>query len=327
MHFPRVRSKSLFLPWLVAVQMLWAASLSLASETAPTKRIGCTPFELSFHTASITAVLKGVKPGACSSTTDDYSQIGSIAKGIHSLTFFFKGDPLGYPMSLDASDLKSEGFSPVNVFAIKEFAILPKQGKSKRNLVRLEHLQEHLRGDRQHPEHVVNDFDDYLLRGLPEDEINTAQFQFELYYPGVTAIFHGLATGVFPLQYGVDSLSFLFPHTEEEFKFQPTGTLYKSDWKFDLMSPDQHHMLLLQSHYGPYHIVSVERLKQYLTGYHGPDYEIDWTFPESGLDSVLSEGSWLDSDLISFDATCCGTRESLIYRLGSVEGPKPRIDQ
>ena len=35
------------------------------------------------------------------------------------------------------------------------------------------------------------------------------------------------------------------------------GTVYFSDWEFDVISPDGRHVLLMQSHYGPYHIDGV----------------------------------------------------------------------
>jgi hypothetical protein len=78
---------------------------------------------------------------------------------------------------------------------------------------------------------------------------------------------------------------------------------------------------LLQDHYGPYHIISFADLAQYLERHNEPDYLVDWQFPESNADAVLSQGRWLADDMIAFSAECCGTVATLVYRLGSDRGP------
>jgi hypothetical protein len=78
---------------------------------------------------------------------------------------------------------------------------------------------------------------------------------------------------------------------------------------------------LLQDHYGPYHIVSFAHLAQYLEGHKAPDYLVDWKFPGSDVDAVLSQGRWLADDVIAFSAHCCGTTAELVYTLGSGKGP------
>ena len=296
---------------------------SFAAEQVPPSIIGGIPFRLSFHGPGVTAVFEGEQGRPTPFTARRYVRASHIEKSIRSLTFFFEGDSRGYPLLLEKDQSSPNSYWPLNVFAVKGFVILPQQMESERPLVRLEHLKQYLLGQRTDADKMIEHLKDYLMRGDPPDDIETVPYTLELYSAEATAVFRGSVTGGFPLQFGTDALSFIFPGSLEELVFHPKGVVYGSDWEFDVISPDGRHVLLIQSHYGPYHIVSVDRLRGYLAGDLGPNYEIDWKFPNSTADSVLSEGGWWSTHLVVFHATCCGTTERLVYELDNSKGPVP----
>jgi hypothetical protein len=224
---------------------------------------------------------------------------------------------------LEKDQSSPNSYWPLNVFAVKDFVILPQQMKSERPLVRLEHLKQYLLGQRTDADKMIEHLKNYLLRSNLADDIETVPYTLELYSAEATAVFRGSGTGGFPLQFGTDALSFIFPGSLEAVVFHPKSAVYGSDWEFDVISPDGRHVLLIQSHYGPYHIVSVDRLRGYLVGDLGPNYEIDWEFPNSTADAVLSDGGWWSTHLVVFHATCCGTTERLVYELDNSKGPVP----
>ncbi|HLA77365.1 MAG TPA: hypothetical protein VJU18_07290, partial [Vicinamibacteria bacterium] len=73
-----------------------------------------------------------------------------------------------------------------------------------------------------------------------------------------------------PLHFGVAELWFEFRGTPStpgnKVLFRPAGTLFFSDWTFDIFSPDGAVVVLLQDHYGPFHVVRARILEKYLTG-------------------------------------------------------------
>jgi len=315
-----LRGKSLALLGLLLFQYHWGITLGRAEEANSGSPTDCVSFELSIHKAGVTAVFNGKR------CTDRDHNVGldprtdSIAKGVHSLTLFFEGDSQGYPIPLQDIAIGSSGFSPLNVFAIDGFAVFPQKARSHWAIVDLGRLREYLRGQKPEPDQIVDDLQHYISSGLSESGLKPVEFTLRLHYPLATAVFHGYAAGTLPLSSGTESLFFLLPNTDEALRFRPTGTLYPSDWTFDLISPDHNHLLLLQDHYGPYHIISFAYLAQYLDGHGEPDYLVDWQFAESNADAVLSQGRWLMNDMISFSADCCGTTAVLVYKLSSDEG-------
>jgi len=296
---------------------------SFATEQAPPSIIGGIPFRLSLHGPGVTAVFEGEQGRPTPFTARRYVRASPIEKSIRSLTFFFEGDSRGYPLSLEKDQSSPNSYWPLNVFAVKDFVILPQQMKSERPLVRLEHLKQYLLGQRTDADKMIEHLKNYLLRSNLADDIETVPYTLELYSAEATAVFRGSGTGGFPLQFGTDALSFIFPGSLEAVVFHPKSAVYGSDWEFDVISPDGRHVLLIQSHYGPYHIVSVDRLRGYLVGDLGPNYEIDWEFPNSTADAVLSDGGWWSTHLVVFHATCCGTTERLVYELDNSKGPVP----
>lgn len=82
--------------------------------------------------------------------------------------------------------------------------------------------------------------------------------------------------------------------------FRPSGSLYFSDWRFDVLSPDEAHVLLLQDRYGPYHVVRVDALPDYLRGAE-PAHSFGYANPEGS--AWVHEGArWLDSKTVTYRA-------------------------
>jgi hypothetical protein len=306
---------------LAALLLLQTAPHSSASEQAPPSIIGGIPFRLSLHGPGVTAVFEGEQGRPTPFTARRYVRASPIEKSIRSLTFFFEGDSGGYPLALEKDQSSPNSYWPLNVFAVKGFVILPQQNEDQRLLVGIGHLREYLLGQRTDADKMIEHLKDYLLRGDTPNNIETVPYTLELYSAEATAVFRGSVTGGFPLQFGTEMLSFTFPSSLDEFEFRPKGAVYHSDWEFDVISPDGRHVLLMQSHYGPYHIISVDRLRGYLVGDLAPNYEIDWKFPNSSAAAVLSNGGWWSTHLVVFNATCCGTTERLVYELGNSAGP------
>lgn len=101
--------------------------------------------------------------------------------------------------------------------------------------------------------------------------------------------------------------------------FQPTGSLYFSDWRFDILSPDQAHVLLLQDRYGPYHVVRVEALAEYLQGAE-PAHSFGYANPE-GSAWIHEAGRWIDSKTVAYRAGLT-TQQDFEFWLGA-EAPEP----
>ena len=305
----------------VTLLLLQPTLHGFATEQAPSSIIGGMPFRLSLHGPGVTAIFEGEQGRPTPFTARRYVRASPIEKSIRSLTFFFAGDSQGYPLVLEKNQSSPNNYWPLNVFAVNGFVILPQQNEDQRLLVGLRYLKEYLLGQRADADKMIEHLRDYLLRGDPADNIETVLYTLELYSAEVTAVFRGSVTGGLPLQFGTDMLSFTFPGGLEELAFHPNGAVYGSDWEFDVISPDGRHVLLTQGHYGPYHVVSVDRLRGYLVGDFEPNYEIGWEFPNSSAAAVLSDGGWWSTHLVVFNAACCGTTQRLIYELGNSGGP------
>jgi len=117
---------------------------------------------------------------------------------------------------------------------------------------------------------------------------------------GVVAEFLGeKVPGGVSERYGVSGLRFVFEDGSKK-SFNPRGQLYFSDWRFDVASPDGANVLLLQDHYGPYHVVSVSRLGEYLNGAE-PDWEFGYKNPE-GSAWVHEFGRWTSATTVAYRA-------------------------
>jgi hypothetical protein len=145
----------------------------------------------------------------------------------------------------------------------------------------------------------------------------------------VTAHFGGdPVEGESPLKYGVTDLSFTFADDQRVYRFRPQGELFFSDWSFDVFSPDGVHVLLLQDHYGPYHVVEVLNLKAYLEGEAEPDFVVSADIldnpPPSGAAAVHHDARWISPDTFQFQFTCCGetqTRRAFVKTFALPMGP------
>jgi hypothetical protein len=136
---------------------------------------------------------------------------------------------------------------------------------------------------------------------------------------GLTAHFGGRKSPVevdAPLEYNVEALWFTFEGDWRSYVFKPTGELFFTDWSFDLFSPDGAHVLLPQSHYGPYHVVATDRLKNYLIGCVKPNYVVTKRGRRIDPATVHSDGHWISAREIQFTVACCESSETLTYRLG-----------
>ena len=118
-----------------------------------------------------------------------------------------------------------------------------------------------------------------------------------------------------PLEYAVEALWFTFEGEQRLYVFKPKGELFFTDWSFDLFSPDGAHVLLPQSHYGPYHVVASNRLKNYLIARAKPDYIVTKRGGRSDPAMVHSGGHWISAREIQFTVACCGSSETLTYPL------------
>ncbi|WP_069472927.1 hypothetical protein [Candidatus Marithrix sp. Canyon 246] len=123
-----------------------------------------------------------------------------------------------------------------------------------------------------------------------------------------------LETSDMPLTFGVHKLYFEFPKTKEKLAFNPRGQLFFSDWSFNIFSPDYRFVVLLQDHYGPYHIIPISNLQDYLAG-KNPQFEIVEA-SNGKVSAVHGEINWLSIDTIEFSAWCCGGSYTVIHKIG-----------
>ena len=108
-----------------------------------------------------------------------------------------------------------------------------------------------------------------------------------------------------PLTFGVQKLVFEFSATKERIEFKPQGELFFSSWSFNIFSPDFRFVVLLQDHYGPYHIIPIDNLRDYLSGKNTQFEIVDGRIPD-GSGAIHGEILWLTDDSIKFSACCCG---------------------
>ncbi len=96
--------------------------------------------------------------------------------------------------------------------------------------------------------------------------------------------------------------------------FRPAGSVQFSDWTFDIASPDQGHVLLVQDHYGPYHLVSISNLPPYLAGTAAPDHVVHQTRPAEEGAWVHQNAHWTSATEVAYEAGL-STLETFTYSL------------
>jgi hypothetical protein len=128
----------------------------------------------------------------------------------------------------------------------------------------------------------------------------------------------------YPVTYDVESLAFRFdagPHAGTTIEFEPRGVLYFSDWQLDIFSPDCRRVLLLQDRFGPYHVVAIDRLPDYLLGRAEPEVVLTGCRGCSSA-AVHAKARWIDADTLEYETGACGTTEH--HRVDLPAKPKCR---
>ena len=116
----------------------------------------------------------------------------------------------------------------------------------------------------------------------------------------------------FPLEFGVERLCFELPGEDGCVPFEPWGTLYFSDWRFEgVFSPDGHWALLQQDRFCPYTVVSVAALGPGLRGERPPDFILDRAlapdpFRTSTLAPICENARWESDDVVVFTVSGYG---------------------
>ncbi len=139
-----------------------------------------------------------------------------------------------------------------------------------------------------------------VLQEVPVGPV-TAIFQGEAVPPGIRPAF-GIRDIVFRLADG------------SEVPFVPAGTVEHSDWTFELGSPDGAHVLLVQDHYGPYHVVAVDQLGSYLAGTREPDHVLHQAQPVDAGAWIHENGRWTSASEVAYEAGLT-TMETFTYPL------------
>ena len=103
-----------------------------------------------------------------------------------------------------------------------------------------------------------------------------------------------------PLVFGTTRLFFTFKDSKTALEFNPQGELFFSDWSFDIFSPDGKWVALLQDRFGPYHVVSVAKLPDYLKGKAQPDKVV--TVPRNPGEQALvhSGAKWVSASELEY---------------------------
>ena len=129
-----------------------------------------------------------------------------------------------------------------------------------------------------------------------EEEILLHELQME----GVLAQFWGVAVPTdVSKRFGVRALRFAF-EDGSSIDFTPRGQLFFTDWRFDILSPDGQHLLLLQDRYGPYHVVRTDGLRAYLDG-GDPDWSFGYENPD-GSAWIHEAAQWSSDTEILYSA-------------------------
>ncbi len=144
-----------------------------------------------------------------------------------------------------------------------------------------------------------------LLAALSQPMVDDDTLKIVVSGP-ISAHFRGAREQLAPLEYEVEELRFEFKGDAAKYVYKPAGTLHFSDWFFDVFSHDGSFVLLPQGHYGPYHVVRVQHLKDYLRGAREPDEIVGGRSGDNGAARVHGDAKWLSDTAFSYTTTCCG---------------------
>jgi hypothetical protein len=119
------------------------------------------------------------------------------------------------------------------------------------------------------------------------------------------------------LEFGVKELIFQFSADQKKIRFEPGGELYHDGWTFDIFSKDGLYVILLQSHYGPYHVIKTENLRDYLMGKAPPFEIVKGEDPDSDGGVIHYALNWISNDTFEFSAACCGDDRIVRHKIGN----------
>jgi hypothetical protein len=120
-----------------------------------------------------------------------------------------------------------------------------------------------------------------------------------------------------PLEFGVKELIFKFSSDGKKYTFKPQGDLYFDCWGFNIFDEEGRYVVLLQSHYGPYHVVKVESLRDYLVGKSAPYEVVEGKDPDGTCGVVHEPLRWISSDTFEFLSAACGSKRVVHHKIGS----------
>ncbi|MEW5734713.1 MAG: hypothetical protein AB1921_07655 [Thermodesulfobacteriota bacterium] len=117
-----------------------------------------------------------------------------------------------------------------------------------------------------------------------------------------------------PPSFRVEQLLFEFPDGQR-IPFKPSGTLYFDDWTFNIFSPDYRYVVLMQDRYGPYHVVPIKELRDYLTGKKSPFEAVSGSTLD--IPGVLhGDVKWKTAASFEFCAACCSGSYKVFHQIG-----------
>jgi len=119
-----------------------------------------------------------------------------------------------------------------------------------------------------------------------------------------------------PSEYGVKELIFQFSNDNKKIKFIPGGALYFDCWSFDIFNGDGNYVVLLQSHYGPYHVIKIENLRDYLVGKSPPIEIVKGEEHNSDGGVIHDRLQWISNDTFEFKSSCCGDDRTVRHKIG-----------
>ena len=150
----------------------------------------------------------------------------------------------------------------------------------------------------QVPVSMVSTVEAIASEPAPDVPVNLYRLSLE----GVSAVFLGerVPTGI-EARMGIRGIRFEFD-SGEVVPFVPRGEVYFSDWSFEIASPDGQWLLLPQDRYGPYHVIGVSRLAEYLAG-GDPDHTLQQVPDDPSYGAWIHEGgTWVSDSEVEYRA-------------------------
>ena len=136
----------------------------------------------------------------------------------------------------------------------------------------------------------------------------------------VTAHFMGIKfASNLEIPFGVHRLEFTFAGDPERYPFHTDGVIAFDDWNTRIISPSGDWVVLLKGEHGPFVVVSVKKLKDYLKGSTRPEATVSAAdfrnLPNSGNAYDYRFDQWTSYDGFLFSAVCCGKELQFDYQI------------